>query len=326
MKLNIGHRLFVFIVIFLSSCTSQITRFDDPTNTYNAQTTYQKLLPKYPFIKIAGVDVPSSVVEIKNLTYVSYGNRALQLDLYKPKKTAKPAPLIIFVHCGGWMHGYRENFTPMAIRLAEKGYVAATISYRLSPEAKYPAAIYDQKAAVRWLRAHAKTYGINSEKIVIAGGSAGGQMAELVGVTNGFAYFDPQATTSKITSDVAAIINIDGLSDFTLPAALKYENDPNKKPSAAERWFGGRYEDVPQLWKEASPINYVNANTPPILFIGSAQERFSVGRTEMIAAMSKTNRYTELVLLPDSPHSFWMFEPWLTPSVTAIDSFLRKVL
>jgi len=245
--------------------------------------------------------------------------------LYLPKAAHKKlTPGIVFVHCGGWKHGYRENFTPMAIRMAEQGYAAATISYRLSPEAQYPAAIYDVKAAVRWIRSHAKQYGIDAQHIAIAGGSAGGQIASLVGVTNGEEKFDPQMHDSKISSAVQAIINIDGLSDFTSETALKYEDDSKKNPSAAGAWFGGRYAEKAELWEEASPINHASKNTPPILFIGSAQTRFSVGRDEIIAKLEPLGVATKVVLLPNTPHSFWMFDPWLEPTVKATVEFLNQ--
>lgn len=313
------------LVVLASGCANQlVTRFDDPTNTYNAQTTYQKLIGQYPFIKVASTTPTESVREIKNITYVQYGNRALQLDLYVPKRASKNlVPGVVFVHCGGWRHGYRENFTPMAIRMAERGYAAATITYRLSSEAKYPAAIHDVKAAVRWIRSHAKQYGIDEKHIAIAGGSAGGQIASLVGVTNNEVSFDPQSKLSKVSSAVQAIINIDGLSDFTSESALKYEDDPNKNPSAAGAWFGGRYAEKTELWREASPINHISKNTPPILFIGSAQTRFSVGREEMIEKLSPFGVRTSVVLLPNTPHSFWMFDPWLQPTVDASVDFLN---
>lgn len=326
MQLNKTKYLAVAFTAFLSACASQtVTRFEDPTNTYNAQTTYQKLKGDYPFISVASMIPPATIKEIKNLTYVQYGNRALQLDLYLPKTTNKKlAPAIVFVHCGGWKHGYRENFTPMAIRMAEQGFAAATISYRLSPEAKYPAAIYDVKAAVRWMRSHAKKYGIDAQRIAIAGGSAGGQIASLVGVTNGEEKFDPQMNSSKVSSAVHAIVNIDGLSDFTTETALKYEDDPMKNPSAAGAWFGGRYAEKTELWEEASPINHASKNTPPILFIGSAQTRFSVGREEMIEKLKPLGVDAQVVLLPNTPHSFWMFDPWLEPTVNATVEFLQQ--
>ncbi len=312
------------LVTALIGCQT-ITQVDDPANTYTPETTYQKLIGEYPFIHIASNAVPESVQEIKNITYVRYGKRVLQLDLYLPKEIKKTSmPGIIFVHGGGWRSGYRTNFTPMAIGLAQHGYVAATISYRLAGEEKYPAAIHDVKAAIRWLRKHAKKYGVNPEQIAVGGGSAGGQIANLVGVTNRLEKFDPQMNNSPVSSAVQAIVNIDGLSDFTSEAARFYEDDPRKNPSAAGFWFGGHYSEKTELWHEASPLFYVNKNTPPVLFLISAQERFSLGHKEMIEKMKPFGVPYQVDQIPDSPHAFWLFDPWLQPSVDIVASFLDR--
>lgn len=320
---NYNYASLLLTAILMCGCSS-ISEFPDPDNSYTAETTYKKLVTDYPFISIARHNVPELVAEHKNLTYVNYGRRALQLDLYRPENPKRKVPLVVLVHGGGWMHGYRENLMPIATRLAQQGYAAAVISYRLSPEAKYPAAIQDAKAAVRWLRSHAQKYGLDANHFAIAGCSAGGQIASLTGVSKDMKSFDLQADGSSVSSDVQAIINIDGLSDFTLPAALQHENDPKKKVSSAGRWFGGSYEQKPELWKEASPINYVNKHTPPILFIDSTQTRFSVGRDEMIEKMKPLGIAYRVVILPDTPHSFWLFDPWLAPTVNATVGFLNE--
>jgi acetyl esterase/lipase len=293
--------------------------------SYTAETTYDKLIARYPFIKVAASEVPASVEAVRDITYVRHGERALQLDLYLPKARAgKALPGIVFVHGGGWRSGVRANFAPMAIRMAERGYAAATISYRLSGEAPYPAAVIDAKAALRWMRANASRYGIDPARIAIGGGSAGGQIASLAGVTEGIPRFDPDAGPGAVSSGAQAIVNIDGLSDFTSEAARKYEDDPNKQPSSAGAWFGGRYAEKAALWREASPAFYVNPHTPPILFIGSAQARFAVGREEMIVKLDAAGVPSRVVLLPETPHSFWLFDPWLGPTVEATVRFLDE--
>jgi acetyl esterase/lipase len=300
--------------------------------SYTAATTYKKLVRNYPFIRIAGTEAPPSVRAITGITYAQRGGHALQLDLYLPAQAlpaqakAGSVPGIVFVHGGGWRTGVRANFAPMAIRMAERGYAAATISYRLSPEALYPAAVQDARAAVRWMRSHAAEYGIDPGRIAIGGGSAGGQIAALAGVTPGLARFDPEDGADAVSSAVQAIVNIDGLSDFTSEAARKNEDDPAKQPSSAGAWFGGRFAEKAALWREASPLFYVNARTPPILFIGSAQPRFSVGREEMVARMREHGVASRVVLLPDTPHSFWLFDPWLAPTVDATVQFLDAYL
>jgi acetyl esterase/lipase len=295
---------------------------------YTAETTYAKLIDKYPFIRIAGSELPPSVRAVRDITYIQRGGHALQLDLYLPaRKAAGTLPAIVFVHGGGWQTGNRAEFAPMAIRLAERGFTAATVSYRLSPEARYPAAIHDVKSALRWVRAHAGAYGIDPGRIAVAGGSAGGQIASLVGVTNGVDKFDPDggpgAVSSAVSSAVQAIVNIDGLSDFTSPAARENEDNPAKRPTAAGAWLGGSYAEAADTWREASPTFYVGPKTPPILFIGSAQARFAVGREAMIEKMAAQGVAAQTVLLPDTPHSFWLFDPWLAPAVEATVAFLR---
>lgn len=279
-----------------------------PAGGYTAQTTYDKLIKQYPFIRLPDRSLPAGVKRIDSVTYVSYGKRSLQLDLYLP--SVRPAAAIVFVHGGGWRSGTRDEFGPMATRLAQRGYASAAISYRLSTEAQYPAAVNDVKAAVRWLRANAERYGIDPSRIALAGGSAGGQLASLAGMTGDEA------------SSVQAIINIDGLSDFTSPEALHHEDDPAKQPSAAGQWLGGRHADKADVWRDASPLTHAGCDTPPILFIGSAQKRFGVGREALIEKLRFYGIRSSIVDLPATPHSFWLFDPWEGPTVDAIASFL----
>ncbi len=302
-------------------------------NTYTADTTYRKLVGAYPFIRIASPEPGPQVRAVRNLSYVTRAGRALQLDLFLPAPTRGVVPAIVLVHGGGWRAGARANLAPMAARLAERGIAAATISYRLAGEAPYPAAIHDVKAALRWVRTNAATYAIDAERIAVGGGSAGGQIASLAGVTNGVAQFDPDAGAGgggdgsmAVSSAAQAIVNIDGLSDFTSPEARLHEDDPAKKPSAAGFWLGGRYAEKSALWHEASPTFHVSAATPPMLFIGSAQPRFAVGREAMVDKLTRVGVASRVLLLPATPHSFWLFDPWLDPTVDAIAGFLHTQL
>lgn len=284
----------------------------DPSNTYDAPHTYEKLVRDYPAIQIASAALPAGVTQVADQVYAQYGARCLRLDAYLP--AGERLPVVIFVHGGGWKAGYRSEFVPMALRLTQHGYAAVTLSYRLSGEAPYPAAVQDVQAAVRWVREHAAQLHIDPQRIALAGGSAGGQIAALAGVT------------APPGAEVRAVINIDGLSDFTTELALKYEDDPNKRPSAAGAWFGGRYAEQPARWREASPIQYVRAGMPAFLFIGSAQPRFSAGREAMRAKMTAAGVASDQLILPGTPHSFWLFDPWLQPTVDASVAFLHQNL
>jgi acetyl esterase/lipase len=299
----------------------------DPNNTYDAERTYPKQLRHYPFIRIASAVVPENVRVVRDQTYVRYGSRCLKLDLYLPAGTPqRGVPVVVFVHGGGWNAGYRSEFVPMALRLAQRGYAAATISYRLAGEAGYPAAVNDARASVRWVRSHAPRYGIDPQRIVLSGGSAGAQIASLAALTADLHPFDPRARDHAVSSAVQAIVNIDGASDFTTEESRRHDEDLSKSPSPAAVWLGGRYAEKAALWREASPINYVRRGMPPILFIGSAQARFQSGRDEMVSRMAARGAAARVVLLPDTPHTFWLFDPWLQPSVDATVSFLDEHL
>lgn len=288
----------LLLLLLLSGCAS----------TYDAASTYAKLKPAYPAIGIASGAVPASVTVVRGIVY----SGRLRLDLYLPAPhSAGQMPGLVLVHGGGWRAGSRDNLAPMAIRMAQRGYASATISYRLSGEATYPAALDDLKAAVRWMRGQGAAYGIDAARIGVAGASAGGQLASLAGVTG---------------EGVRAVVNIDGLSDFTSEEALRHEDDPAKHPSAAGAWFGGRYADKAALWRDASPTFHVSAKTPPILFIGSGQPRFSAGRDAMVEKMKAYGVPSRVVLMPGTPHSFWLFDPWLAPTVNAMAAFLDDYL
>lgn len=287
----------------------------DPSNTYDAQHTYDKLARDYPFIRIAGAALPDGVREVADRTYVQYGTRCLKLDMYLPYPPARRRmPVVVLVHGGGWRAGFRSEFAPMAVRLAQRGYAAVTVSYRLSGEARYPAAVQDAQAALRWVRENAEEYQLDAKRVALAGGSAGGQIAALAGVTE------------QGAEHVQAIVNIDGLSDFTSELALRHEDDPKKNPSSAGAWFGGRYAEKSAQWREASPIQYVRPGMPPILFIGSGQARFSAGRDEMMAKMAQAGVKADKFILPDTPHSFWLFDPWLQATTDATITFLDTQL
>ncbi|WP_286804643.1 MULTISPECIES: alpha/beta hydrolase [unclassified Marinimicrobium] len=316
----------LFALLFLFGCArSVITEPPVPfENTYTAENTYHKEVKQFPHIEIASLDTPEGVRVERDLTYVQYGRRALQLDLHRPE-AGSFRPAVVLVHGGGWRSGYRENLTPLANALAERGFVVANISYRLAPEARFPAAIHDVKAAIRWLREHAEAYGVNPDQIAVGGTSAGGQIASLTGITAGDPYFDPQRAHSPASSDVQAILNIDGLSDFTSEEARHYEDDPSKNPSSAGSWFGGRYAEQTELWHKGSPTYYVHADMPPILFLNSARERFGVGRDEMIAKMEPLGVRYHVQRFDNTPHTFWLFDPWLQPTADEVSAFLRGI-
>src|SRR5262249_47023531 len=140
--------------------------------------------------KAEGPQVPKDVQYVPDLTYCTIGTTRLMLDVAYPKRGASPFPAVVLLHGGGWYLGSRKSNVPLALKLAREGYVAVSVSYRLSGEAPFPAAVHDVKCAVRWLRAHAQNYSIDPERIAALGYSAGGYLACLLGATSGLAALE----------------------------------------------------------------------------------------------------------------------------------------
>jgi acetyl esterase/lipase len=294
--------------------------------SFTLYSAWKGIVKEHPFSKPVLAELPQGVIAAENLIYGSLGNRLLHIDLFRPANNSHaPYPGVLLIHGGGWRSGNRQMEFPMAQRLAEKGYVTATVEYRLSPEALYPAAVHDIKAAIRWMRAHASEYNIDSTRIAVYGCSAGGQLAALVGVTAGLPRFDGGEGDTAYSTAVQAIVDIDGIVDLTHPAESGKDTG-SAPPSAGKRWFGVSFKERPDLWKEASPLNYVSSTTPPILFVNSSLERFHAGRDGMIEKMTALNIYSEVHSIPSTPHPFWLFHPWFAETFKYVGGFLDKTL
>jgi acetyl esterase/lipase len=324
--------LIVAIVIILFAAPDYAQKIDYlngiPGDTsYTLYGTFNKLKKHFPFIEPASAKTIDNVEEIKNIVYAEYGNRRLHLDIFTPKNISFKAglflPAVLFIHGGGWSSGTREMLQPMAKLLASKGYAAITAEYRLSPEAKYPAAIYDLKAAVRWMHANASKYKIDSNKIAVYGCSAGGHLAAFIGATNGIKKFEGSGGNQDHSSIVQAVIDIDGILDFTTPAESGHD-DNSAKPSAGKKWLGASIKENSGIWVEASPVHYAGENTPPMLFINSSLPRFHAGRDSVIKILNSFHIYTEVHTIPNSPHAFWLFHPWFDQTFRWTIDFLNK--
>ena len=256
----------------------------------------------------------------KNINFCKTAERDLALDVFYPaKKTKHKKTAILIIHGGGWRSGSKTMFHTMAQHLAALGYVCITPEYRLSTEALYPAAVYDIKSAIRWVRKNAAEYNIDINRIVAAGHSAGGELAAMMGATNNRSEFEGTGCDLNFSSIVNAVIDIDGLLAFI--HLESGEGDDSKRISAATNWFGYSKTENPDLWKQASPLTHAGKNTPPTLFINSNVTRMHAGREDYIKILNEYNIYTSVKSF-DAPHSFCLFEPWFTPTVKYIDDFL----
>lgn len=211
-----------------------------------------------------------SEMSVKDYLFAVVDGQELKLELWKPADVENP-PLLVWVHGGAWRKGDRTN--PKVKALVGKGWAIASVDYRLSPVAKFPAQVHDIKAAIRFLRGHQKDHGCRVDKIAIAGASAGGHLAALVGVTNGHAVLEGQVGDHlDQDSSVQAIVSLYGASNLTSILSQSTPHGLSVRVPALELLLGDSPEKVPDLAKLASPVFHVDKGDPPLLLIHGDQD------------------------------------------------------
>jgi len=280
------------------------------------------------------VSFPDGVVGLADLTYASLtGYRPLRLDLYRPASIATPHPLVIYVHGGGWQSGHTrhsgafENWPGVLASIAARGYVVVSLEYRLSSEAPFPAAIQDVKSAIRWLRTNAAEFGIDKQRAVIWGGSAGGQLAALAGTSCGVAALEPpgpaaaqrpepgaaaagsapSAASPPAESDcVQAVIAWYGIFDFSTLSGQSGGNTGGANGGPARYLGCALAKCSPQALAAAGATTYIDAKDPPTLLIHGVNDHtvpIEQSRTYLAALRAKGVR-AELIEIPGVDHSF----------------------
>jgi len=315
---------FLFIPIVAAFSQSRIGITGKPDSSYSSRVAYEQTIKTHPNVKLVKEYKFETVTEKRNITYRKIGDRELKLEAFYPKqKSSVPAVAILIIHGGGWRSGNRTQHYPLAQKLASLGYVCFTPEYRLSTEALFPAAIYDIKDAIRWVRKNAKTYNIDTAKVVAMGFSAGGELSAFMGTTGNMPLFEGESCCENISTRVNAVVDIDGTLSFVHPDCR--EGDDSKRISAATYWFGYPKKDNLKLWEVASPLSYVSASTPPTLFLNSSVPWMHAGRQDYINVLNEHHIYSEVHEFEGSPHSFCLFDPWFEPTVKYMDDFLKKV-
>jgi acetyl esterase/lipase len=206
----------------------------------------------------------------RDITYATVDGNDLKLDLYLPKAAAKPK-LVVWIHGGAWRGGSKSDM-PLD-GLVEAGYAVASIDYRLSGVARFPAQVHDIKAAIRFLRADAEKYGYDARHVGIAGSSAGGHLAALVGVTSGHVRLEGAVGEHlEQDSSVQAIVSLYGMSNLTTILAQSTPHGLKVRVPALELLLGGQPDAKPDLARLASPVFHVDAKDPPLLLIHGDQD------------------------------------------------------
>ena len=238
---------------------------------------------------------------MKDIEFARVGDQSLKLDLHLPEKPAPP--LIVFVHGGAWRAG-SKNDMPLG-GLVQRGFAVASVDYRLSTVAPFPAQAHDIKAAIRFLRAHASEYGFDASRIVIAGSSAGGHLAALVGVTNGNAELEGTVGGNlKESSAVQGIVSLFGASNLTTILAQSTPHGLSVRVPALQLLLGGQPAEKPDLARLASPVAHVDAQDPPLLLIhGDADPQMPPEQSqELKRAYESTGRPVQLEVIHGGKH------------------------
>jgi len=231
--------------------------------------------------------------------YAGTDNPRQQLDIFLPRKRATDAllPVIVLIHGGGWSSGDRRGFMGNAIEIAKTGrYVAVSAGYRLSGEAKWPAQIHDCKAAIRWIRSHARELGVDPDRIGVTGGSAGGHLALLLGTSGNVPTLDGSlGDCTDQSCRVTCVVNYCGPSDLHSPL---FVGEEAKKPDpAVVGLIGGPPADLSDRTREASPVTYVSKDSPPVLTVhGTKDLRVDFKQAEIIDAALKKAGATSLLV------------------------------
>lgn len=275
--------------------------------TPSAEPKWQKVLPQTPI-----------GFTLKTVEVAKYPEHTVELLVYVPDAEGV-WPCILDIHGGGWKARQIESDKPMMERLAARGFVTALVTYRLSTEAKYPAALHDCKAALRCLRAHAKELKLDPQRIGCMGGSAGGHLSGLTAMTSGLAEFEGVGPFQDQSSAVKACIVMAATQDM-LSANRAKTNE------GAVLFFGDTAQDQPEIYRMASPITHVRADVPPTIFIEGEKDTLKIGRAEMMEKLKALGIETSVHTLKSAPHPFWMSEPWCGETVEIAAAFFKKHL
>lgn len=261
----------------------------------------------------SGAPLPAGARAIKDIPYVTDGHERQKLDLYLPAKGTN-VPLIVWIHGGAWRVGSKDN--TRATWLLEEGYAVASVNYRLSQHATFPAQLEDCKAAIRWLRANATKHGYDGNHIGVWGPSAGGHLVALLGVTGDVKDFDKGAN-SQVSSRVQAVCDFFGPTDLT---KMDEQSDtPGRAnhdlPDSPEsQLIGGPIQQNKEQVARANPLNYISVGDAPFLILHGDQDKtVPIGQSELLhAALSKARLKSTFHVVKGAGHGGPGFE---TPEV-----------
>jgi acetyl esterase/lipase len=268
---------------------------------------------------------------LRDIEYVPGGHERQKLDLYLPKagegQTVANAkrPLIVWVHGGAWLEG-NKNGCP-AVRFTKDGYAVASINYRLSQHAIFPAQIQDCKAAIRWLRANADKHGIDPNRIGVWGASAGGHLVALLGTTGDVNAFDV-GPNAGVSSRVQAVCDFFGPTDFTKMSEFPGMENHDAPDSPESKLVGGAVQENKDKVQRANPITYVTKDDPPFMIVhGDKDPTVPYNQSELLRdALVKAGVSVTLYTVQGGGHGPFRDSPVDVLVTQFFDKHLRKPL
>lgn len=264
--------------------------------------------------------IPSGVVLKRNVVFGQVGDRKLLMDIAMPQsESAAARPCVLVVHGGGWLNGDKVKFRALTLALASRGYVAAAVGYRLGHEAKFPAGIQDCHCAVRFLRARAKQFGIDSERIGAVGGSAGGHLVGLMASGWNNSHLQGDGGSSEHSSRLQAAIVTAGPLEMLSGSVAERSRKPGSG-SNSNVWLGATVDDDPELYRLADAYVQIDSETSPILFM--CGELDNPARNEPSREKLRASGvWTDLKVYSNGKHGCWNQSPWFEQMVNDMDVF-----
>jgi acetyl esterase/lipase len=237
---------------------------------------------------------------LRNQVFVERDSGPLAADVYRPHG-AGPFPGILVVHGGAWRMGARADFATIAHSLAEHGYTAVAIDYRLAPTYKFPAQIYDCQAAVRWMRSHASELKIDPTRIGGFGYSAGGHLVALLGTLDDKELREPGLPANTPSARLQVVVAGGAPCDFRV------------LPGDSDRvafWIGGTRDQMPNEYRDASPASFITADDPPMYFFHGQQDLLVPVQspTEMVKSLKAAHVTAEMCVVKDAGHIQALFD------------------
>lgn len=262
--------------------------------------------------------VPEGTTADRNVEYGKQHERQ-KLDVYVPKGDG-PFPLVVWVHGGGWEGGSKDGGNP-TLALLGQGYAVASVNYRLSQHAVFPAQIHDVKAAVRFLRANAKKYKFDPDRVGAVGASAGGHLVALLGTSGDVPDLDGDVGTKGVSSKVSCVLDFFGPTDLAKLSPGAATNNP------ITRLLGGTTGEKADLAAKANPITFASKGDAPTLIVhGDKDTLVPLSQSELLnEALKKAGVESTLKVVPGAGHGTGVFTPELAKEYAAFfDKHLKK--